>query len=175
MTEYNKENPELDFINRTLEIISQYKQYVLPKLPNPEKSHEVTLLTNCLLGLLVLPKERKLCSKIPKISIKELSRDWGLQAKHIRNAGKKPKYCQTCKVGILEYKDRKDELDLRQFIKEMRHCVAHMGLKAHSEGGQIKNLEFSNKSGFKAEIPVDCLETFVTELARSLLNNLIKG
>lgn len=68
---------ERDFIVRTLKIIRQYEKYV----PVSEQ-FEVTLLINCLLGLLVLPKERCYVD-IPDVPIEELE-GWGLRADHIK-------------------------------------------------------------------------------------------
>ncbi|MEW6226592.1 MAG: HEPN family nuclease [Bacillota bacterium] len=68
---------ERDFIVRTLKIIRQYEKYV----PVSEQ-FEVTLLINCLLGLLVLPKERCYVD-IPDVLIEELE-GWGLRADHIK-------------------------------------------------------------------------------------------
>lgn len=45
---------ERDFVFRTLALLNQYDQYVLPRVPDSEQ-FEVTLLLNSLLGLIVLP------------------------------------------------------------------------------------------------------------------------
>ena len=55
---------ELDFMKRTLEIVKDY-----------QGERDATLLINCLLGLLVVPKET-LFNKIPKDPITAL-KNWG--------------------------------------------------------------------------------------------------
>lgn len=51
------ENFGRDFIARTLIILNQYETLVMVNIAESEQ-FEVTLLLNCLLGLLVFPKER---------------------------------------------------------------------------------------------------------------------
>lgn len=140
---------ERDFIIRTLKIISQYEQYVLPK---PEEHYEVTLLINCLLGLLVLPNE--LCLEdIPDVPIKQLY-GWGLKEEYIQN-------CRPARP--------KDGLTLKDVILHMRNSVAHGQFKSSGQEKEIKQLEFSaNQGRSKIIIPVDSLKIFVTKLAESM-------
>ena len=56
-----KQEFELDFMSRTREIIEQYKE-----------PYEATLLINCMLGLLVVPKET-LFNDIPPIPFESLT------------------------------------------------------------------------------------------------------
>ena len=81
------ENVEYDFIERTIEIIKQYNSncYIAP--PKYEK-YDVTLLLNCLIGLLIFPFEnkRRNVSKLSEIkffegdekNINSLDESWGL-------------------------------------------------------------------------------------------------
>jgi hypothetical protein len=47
---------ERDFIRRTLKRLDQYAELVLGRVA-PDNEYEVTLLMNCLLGLLVYPQQ----------------------------------------------------------------------------------------------------------------------
>lgn len=76
------------FMGRTLEIVQGYNG-----------PYEATLLINCILGLLVLPKEA-LLDKIPTTSL-ALSNEWGIQLSCIKILGK-------CDYG------HQHELNLRQ-------------------------------------------------------------
>ena len=54
MTDYS--HIERDFIQRTQTIIEQYEQHVQTAV-SADEAFEVTLLLNCLLGLLVFPQQ----------------------------------------------------------------------------------------------------------------------
>jgi hypothetical protein len=59
MSQYKSPRTEIEFTKRTLSIIEQYKErecYLV------DQYFDVTLLLNCLLGLIVLPRESKLNS-----------------------------------------------------------------------------------------------------------------
>ena len=68
---------EIDFVRRTLDLIEQYEQ-LKDQFPF-EQQFNHTLLTNCLLGLIVLPKEKAL-SYIPKtrIAFVKALAEWGI-------------------------------------------------------------------------------------------------
>jgi hypothetical protein len=131
-----------DFIQRTLDILSDYKA-----------PWEVTLLINCLVGLLILPKE-KLFEKIPDFNIQDLTDDWGIKPEHITDIR-----CPSC-----GYK-------LRNVIRQMRNSVAHMRVKAFSDGKDIEILEFRD-TGFAARIPVESLKVFAIKLATTVSNHI---
>ncbi|MFW5332204.1 HEPN family nuclease [Hydrogenophaga sp. ZJX-1] len=65
---------ELSFMQRTLDLVKEYND------PN-----EATLLINCLLGLLILPKE-SLNNSIPSIDFDNLA-EWGIQSSSIKALG----------------------------------------------------------------------------------------
>ena len=50
---------ELDFIHRTKKLLQQYDEYIRLKNVNTkfEEHYEITLLINCCVGLLIVPKE----------------------------------------------------------------------------------------------------------------------
>jgi hypothetical protein len=130
-----------DFVERTLKIMEAY---------NGE--YKVTLLINCLTGLLILPKE-KCYANIPDDPIQDLTDDWGVKKEHIKQVR-----CECCGYN------------LKNVVRCLRNSVAHMKIKAHSEGedNEITMLEFKD-TGFKAEIPIDALEIFAIKLATSVV------
>ena len=127
-----------DFIQRTLDILLDYKA-----------PWEVTLLINCLVGLLILPKER-LFDKIPDVNIQELTDDWGIKPEHITNI-----HCRSCGHK------------LRNVIRQIRNSVAHMRVRAFSNGKDIEIFEFKD-TGFSARIPVEALKIFAIKLATTV-------
>jgi hypothetical protein len=88
------EQPEQDFVKRTLKLIEQYDKH-RRTLPNAQHFEE-TLLVNCLIGLLVLPKERWSHS-VKKIASQKLD-EWSLPTSTVdswgtsREGGKEPNH-----------------------------------------------------------------------------------
>jgi len=146
----NYELFERDFIVRTLDIIQKYDKYV----PRKEQ-YEVTLLINCLLGLLILPKERCYVN-IPKNKLSDLI-DWGLTQENIISWGSR-----SNNINPDHYET------LLEVVHKMRNSIAHIRIVPHANDKEIKALEFSDRSGFKAIVPVDCLHKFVTRLSGSI-------
>ena len=66
------QNIDIDFARRTLKILDQYDELKRSGANN----FEVTLLINCLVGLLILPHERRL-GAIPEVSFDKLNR-WNI-------------------------------------------------------------------------------------------------
>ena len=141
---------ERDFIKRTLKIIEQYN-CVVEKGVLPENKFEVTLLINCLLGLLILPNQLH-NTLIKTISIEDF-KEWGFQPEFIKNRGNRPE----------------DMYIPHEIIRHMRNSVAHMKVRVCGDGIEIKTIEFKDRNGFRAVIPVTCLRTFIVKLAESLL------
>jgi len=156
MSEYR--NFEVDFISCSLELIKQYEDHVMPNVPH-QSQYEVTLLINCLLGLLVLPKERHL-SKIPDTPLTQTP-EWGIQPNHIVNAGK------NCEGE----RRMADTITLRQVVTDMRHSVAHILFKPYGDGQQIKDIELrTDRSKFKAKLSVTEFKSFVQKLAEAVID-----
>ena len=146
----NYELFERDFIVRTLDIIRKYEKYV------PQKEQfEVTLLINCLLGLLILPKERCYIN-IPKTKINELI-GWGLSEEHIISWGDRPRSIDS------NYHET-----VLEVVHKMRNSIAHLRVIPISDNNEIKSLQFSDRSGFEAIVPVECLHKFVAKLSESI-------
>jgi hypothetical protein len=85
---YDPDDLKKDFLTRTTQVLKHYKEYVPPDSDTTEhKKYEVTLLINCLVGLLVLPDSYDLIRKEDNKPVVELN-DWGIREEHIKNPGK---------------------------------------------------------------------------------------
>ena len=105
----NYKNIEHDFIERTMKLIAQYEG-ILHKYKF-EEQYNYTLLLNCLLGVIVLPKER-LYSHIPNHRLtKALKTEMGLKKSDINT----------------DYKT------LRDLIHALRNSIAHYSFEIISE------------------------------------------
>ncbi len=104
----NYRNIDTDFIERTLELISQYES-TLHKY-DFEKQFNHTLLINCLLGLIVFPKERAI-SYLPKETItKDLLKEMGVEFSNFNQEIK----------------------DLKTLVISLRHSIAHFDIHFES-------------------------------------------
>lgn len=139
---------DTDFPRRTLRIIEQYKRCVRKGRGN----YEVTLLINCLLGLLVLPNEHRM-NQIPTTSVDELA-DWEIEPRFIESWGK-----------MRKGQDR----TLKELIRHLRNSVAHMKISVRGTDSDIAVLQFSDQNGFRAIIPTESLRRFVKNFAESLI------
>ena len=144
---------EIDFVRRTLDLIEQYEQ-LKDQFPF-EQQFNHTLLTNCLLGLIVLPKEKAL-SYIPKtrIAFVKALAEWGI-SKSTFNP------------------DIKDTVELFQ---RLRNAVAHFDITFISETPEhlIDKIEFRD---VEADLDVatfyaDEFLQFIRFYATTLLTNL---
>ena len=101
---------DIDFIKRTLDLVHQYEDI---RINFPwDKQYNHTLLINCLLGLIVLPREKAL-SHIPKekLPLLRLLKESGINK-------------------IILHSSIKDTRDL---IFELRDCIAHFNINFISE------------------------------------------
>jgi len=145
---------ERDFITRSLEIIEQYDCLVAPSV-EPHKQYEETLFINCLLGLLILPKERW-AEQIKGLDPQDITA-WGIPSKVVISWGS----CQNC--------GKDSDRTLKQFLRRMRNAASHTRFTPIMEHGQISGWEFKDRNGFHAELPKEVLREFITRLADSLL------
>jgi len=146
MVEFDDIN--VDFVRRTLLIIDQYEQYIPQNIPRKEQ-FEITLLINCLLGLLILPKARH-SERIPSESIES----WGMNKEFIRNWG------------------NERNKNLKGLIHQLRNSVAHFDITANSFAGEISEIVFRDthfNNNFEAVIPVKKLSEFVRYFGRFLI------
>lgn len=144
---------ERDSITRTLEITKQYNEHVMHNVPE-ENQYEETLLINCLIGLLVLPKEKW------NDQIKKLPDDitaWGVPHNAVESWGK----CKCC--------GKDSDQNLTQCLRRLRNAASHIRFAPVTDGGIISGWTFEDKSGFKATLQKEHLRGFLNELAESLL------
>lgn len=105
----NYKDLEYDFIDRTLKLIEQYEGYYKKFKFDEQYNH--TLLINCLLGLIVMPKERVI-DAIPKQKLTpELKKEMGIENSIIN-------------PEISEFKN---------LIIQLRHAVAHFKIEVRSD------------------------------------------
>ena len=130
---------EKEFVDRTLHILEYY-----------HGPYGVTLLVNCLLGLIVLPKER---------DFNHISHD---KALHLHDLG----------LGdgvILSWgKIKEEERNVARFLRCMRNSIAHIHINSISADGEIELLRFIDKSGFEAVLHVNKIKIMVKKIASYL-------
>lgn len=131
------------FMGRTLEIVRQYNG-----------PYDATILINCLLGLLVLPKE-VVFDKIPNVPF-DCIEQWGIKKDSIRHPG----FC--------DYGHRHD-LNLREILKRMRNAVAHFNVKPFERNGEVEGFEFRDRNKFLAKLTIPELREFVIAISEYLL------
>src|SRR6056297_161821 len=146
-------NLESEFVNRTLHLIDQYYS-VLNNYPFDEQFN-YTLTINCLLGLIVMPKERVI-SFVPTDRLtRELLNDIG---------------APSLEVG--------DTINtLRDLIQSLRHAVAHFDIEVISESEQhlVDCLVFSdsqNDGALVARFRASELLPFLRYYAQCVLQNI---
>ncbi len=138
-------NFERSFTEHTLAIVEAYSA-----------EYDATLLINCLLGLLVVPKETML-NAIPETQLSELEK-WGIDPLSIKEAGRS--------IG----KNDPDPQTLRGLVFNMRHAVAHFNIKPMPHVGEVEAFEFKNERGLHAVISIKELRVFVKRLSVHLKN-----
>jgi hypothetical protein len=130
------------FMERSLELVKNYKG-----------PYDATILLNCLLGLLIVPKEQCL-QAIPTAPIDEL-KEWGISPTAIINKGN---------YGS----EDNNPSNLRGLVWRLRNAIAHFRFEPIPDRGEVKAFRFNDRSGFEAEIPLDELRELVERLAKRL-------
>jgi hypothetical protein len=125
-----------DFVSRTLHILDNY-----------DGPYGVTLLVNCLLGLIVLPRER---------GYKHISEKNGI---HFSDLGIKESDI-ICWGKISE-----QEKSATRFLRSMRNAVAHIKIESITSEGEIESLHFHDESGFEAVFTIETVKQMVRQLA----------
>ncbi|HAN3678384.1 TPA: hypothetical protein IE956_004250, partial [Escherichia coli] len=101
---------ETDFVQRTLALIDQYNE-MIEVLGKPfREQYNYTLTLNCLLGLIVLPKERALSFLPADRLTRQLKAEMGLHESQLPGP----------------------EMNLRELIHKMRNSVAHFCVQVES-------------------------------------------
>ena len=98
-----------DFVDRTLRLINQYTAMIQEL--KYEEQFNYTLIMNCLLGLIVMPKER-IVTFIPKVPIDQ----------YFKN-----------KIGLEKTTIDGSITDLKSLIVGLRHSIAHFDVEVISE------------------------------------------
>lgn len=135
-------NFDRSFHEHTLAIVDEYKG-----------EYDATLLINCLLGLLVLPKESFLYA-IPETEISKLG-EWGISPISIKCSG-------------TQGPNDPDPKTLRGLVFNLRHAIAHFNIKPVPYEGEVKSFEFTNNRGLCAVISVCELREFVIRLSKHM-------
>jgi hypothetical protein len=129
-------NIEKDFVQRTLHILDHY-----------DGPYGVTLLINCLLGLIVLPRERGY-RRISEKNVLHFA-DLGIREGDIRSWGNISPQEKTA----------------ARFLRSMRNAVAHIKIESISREGEIESLRFRDESGFEAVFGIETVKEMVRKLA----------
>ena len=148
------EDLEYEFVERSLKLIKQYDG-IWPKFPFKEQ-YNYTLLINCLLGLIVMPKER-IVHYIPKEKLTPETKK---------------------KIGIEDSWINDDIKDLKDLIISLRHSIAHFDIVVLSdeESKLIDRIIFRKKKNNTineiVKFRADELLPFITYYSNWLLKNL---
>ena len=133
---------EREFMRRTLVLV---KGYTGP--------HDATLLLNCLVGLLIVPKE-KFLERIPSDPLQDLER-WGISPSSIHAAA-------------AVSKANPQPATLRGVVHSLRNSVCHSRFEPVHRNGEVEGFSYSDLSGFRAKVSLGELRLFVERLARHL-------
>ena len=143
------------FTRRTLELVHQ----------SGAGPYEVTNLINCLLGLLLVPKDSVFAS-LPDVPVKGL-RSWGITRNSIRKFrvqrnGRKRRSASNRRTG------HPDGPTLRQLVEQLRTAVAGGRLKPRIANNRFVGLELRDGQGFHMVLTTLELKRFVRKLAQYL-------
>ena len=132
---------ESHFLEKTLDILTEY-----------QGDKNVTLLINCLVGLLIVPYEIYY-EKIPYVESKNLS-EYGIKLESI---------------SVLE------NPTLRQVIEHLRNAIAHFRIEPYPKGKEVEGFIFEDRReddsvNFRAKLSIEEIKTFVEEFAEYLKN-----
>lgn len=148
----NYANLETEFIERTINLIGQYTQ-LCEDLPF-EEQYNYTLTINCMLGLIVMPKE-KVVSYIPTT---RLTNDFKNE------------------IGLVESMISENIVTLRDLIISLRHATAHFDINVISENERylIDYIEFKDTDNdlIIARFRAREMFTFLQYYATCLLENI---
>jgi len=136
-------NFERSFSEHTLAVLDEYAG-----------QYDATLLINCLLGLLVVPKETVLHA-IPETPLSELGK-WGIAPASIKAP------------GTSRGPNDPDPNTLRGLVANLRHSVAHFRIQPVPTKGDVVAFEFKNDRGLHAVVPISELRDFVKRLSAHL-------
>ena len=145
------ENKEHDIVERTLKILKGYGKSAIVE----DEIYEVTLMINCLLGLIIVPKESGLKTYLCNDRI-EVRNDWGISRVQVPDS-----HIKT----------------VRDLVIKMRHSAAHFGIEFEYLDTKISKIIFNNTENKKTIVisfEPDQLHGFLVKLANDLLSNYRK-
>jgi hypothetical protein len=150
----NYRNFELEFVQRTLALITQYEGFIYTQ---PfERQYNYTLLVNCLLGLIVMPKEKSF-TYLPK--------------ERLTNEMKK-------EMGLMDSIVNEEITTLQDLIISLRHSIAHFDFEINSNDENflfdeiIFNNNYNKKGGCIAVIKASEFLPFLRYYSTWLIHNL---
>lgn len=133
---------ERSFSDHTLQLVRGY-----------EGPFDATLMVNCLLGLLVVPKETVL-DAIPECPLEELP-SWGIQRSSVKSSGRPTR------------SNPKPDT-LRGLVANLRHSVAHFRVRPVPATDEVHSFEYTNDVGLHAIISLTEMKIFVEKLSEHL-------
>ena len=152
----NYKDLEFEFIERTIALITQYNS-IVEQFPYKEQFN-YTLIINCLLGLIVMPKER-IITYIPNYRLTaDLKKEIGLENSEINDTSSKT---------------------LRDLIQNLRNSIAHFDIEVVSEDKDqsidwIKFKESQNGDSTIIKFKATEIMPFLKYYSNLLLDNLEK-
>lgn len=146
---------EFDFVERTKKIIEQYDSLTIPE----KDKFEVTLLLNCLVGLLILPQQNWY-DNLPSEIISQ--KEWGITPEHI------------------SFIKRGETKNIKDISRHLRNSVAHYRFKAFDNSSnkisriKFEDFEQSGNKTFEALIPLANLRQFTNRLSDNFMTEMNK-
>ncbi|MBB1353516.1 HEPN family nuclease [Pseudoalteromonas sp. SR45-5] len=147
----NYANFEPDFIQRTISLIDQYDEFITDV--EFEKQYNYTLIINCFLGLIVMPKERIIKNIPNEVLSNEFKTHLGLENSEIHDSIN----------------------DLQKLIHQLRNSVAHFNIEVISADQHftVDYLLFRHRNNrVMAKIPASNMKAFLKKYADILLSNI---
>lgn len=137
---YNKE-----FTERTKKLLDEYYDKI-----EQEKGYEFTFLMNCLLGLIVIAKEKansefgKFLKK--KLTDKEIEENVPHSIFGVDFKKSKKDLSNTQKISF-DIKNIREEINLEKFLNSLRNAIAHQNVDTIAENRIWKKVVFYNVNG----------------------------
>ncbi len=151
MSHYTQQ--ECDFVERTKKIIEQYDSLNLPE----EDKFEVTLLLNCLVGLLILPQQYW----YDRLSTTLINgNDWGIAPEHIT------------------FIKQSETKSIKNIGRHLRNAVSHYKFTAYkNSSNKINEIKFEDFNQnriktFEAHIPLANLRKFIYKLTEEFISDI---
>ena len=140
---------ELDFMRRTLTILREY-----------QGPYDATILINCLLGLLIVPRE-VLINSIPLDAASGLG-DWGISPDSIQHFER------------VTHNNKNPET-IRGVVRSLRNAVAHFTVWPVHRDHRVEGFKFETNTGFAATLTLEELRAFVEKLASHIEQSFDKS